>query len=152
MNQHGRSGWAQVGSILLLAIGGLLLFSGVLLILGLEVPNVVGGGVSWIGLPFIAVGLLHIAAGWSAWRRRRGGQVLGISLGVLGALAGLGFLPSVNNAVHPSEAGSAWPAIRWFVVGGIVPYAVVVVGLLIGNRHFQRGSLRGQRGRGSACG
>jgi hypothetical protein len=136
MGGFGRSRWALLAALLLLVMGGLMSAAGLALLLGAEVPNVVGGGVTWIGLPFLLVGLLQVGAGWSAWKHGRPGQFLGIAIALLGVFLGVQFVPSVNNAVH--EAGSWWPAIRWAVVLAIVPLAVVAAGLLFGNRHFVR--------------
>jgi hypothetical protein len=134
--EYETSRLAQVASIALLALGVSLAIFGLLLVLGLELPHVVAAGVNLVGLPFLAVGLLHIATGWAGWNHRRWAQVVGIVIGTIGVWFGSQFLASVNNPLHPSEAGSVWPAMRWLIVGSMVPYALVALGLLLGNRHF----------------
>jgi hypothetical protein len=130
------SGWAQGAAIVLLALGCLLAAIGLLLVLGLQVPSVVGSGVNWLGLPFMVIGLFYVATAWSAWNHRRWAQVVGVLFGLLGIALGYSFLSSVNDPVSTAEAGSAWPAIRWLIVGSVVPYALVTAGMLLGNRHF----------------
>ena len=120
----GNSKWAQFAAIVLMATGVVVLVS------GLIPPNY------GFGLIPIVTGIVSLVIGAFVWRHQQWARVLGVVVAALGIGLGLLFLPS---AFYPtSEPGSTWPMIKQVHVASIVPYVAVIVGLVLGGRHFRR--------------
>ncbi len=123
-HEYGTSRWAQGAAILLMACGVVLMASVI-------VPNNYG-----FGLPVAGVGIPYLVAGVFAWRHHLWARLLGLLVGVVGILVGVGFW---QDAFYPAaEPGSTWPALRMELVVSPVLDVAIIVGLLLGGRHFRR--------------
>ena len=117
---------ARMAAILLMALGvGTVM---------LVVANGTGG---W-GVLVLPIAVVQLVIGLFILRHSTWARWLGIVLSVFGILLGLVLLPSAFNPVSQQEAGSSWPALRLILAVSIVPYFLVVVGLVSGGRHFRR--------------
>lgn len=121
-----NSRWAQLAAIVLMATGAVLLVSGL-------IPINYGFGI----IP-MATGIVSLVVGVFVWRHQQWARVLGVAMAVLGIGLGLSFLPSAFSPVSASEPGSTWPMIKQVHAASIVAYVAVIVGLVLGGRHFRR--------------
>jgi hypothetical protein len=122
----GKSRWGQLAGMLLVALG----IGSVMLVL-------LNGNGGW-GVIVLPIALVQLVTGVFVMRHHLWARVLGFVVGVLGIGFGLMLFPSAFYPVSELEAGSSWPALRWLLVGSIVPYVLVLVGLVLGGRHFHR--------------
>jgi hypothetical protein len=138
---YGSSIWAIIAGIALLIWGLLWTLVGVVgLLFGNAANNIpgvpvgfdVGGFLAVIGIVFLVIGILHLIAAIFIWAHRDWARYLGLALAVLGTRFGLLSLPA---ALSPSSAQDGG-------IGGVllllVPYAVALIGLILGGDHFRR--------------
>ncbi len=144
---YGSSSLAITAAIVLLVMGallGIVAISALVIglagadVLELADPTLVGLGrtlvtfVVILGLTFLVVSVLHFAAGIGELVHRGWARWLGIVLGLLGVV--LGVLILLGSIGDPTLTAVDW-AIE---IGWTVAYAVVVLGLAFGSRHFRQ--------------
>ena len=96
-----------------------------------------------LGAGIVLIAIVHLVTGISVLRHSVWARALGTVIGVCGALLAATVLPTAFNPVYTGagtgEVVDNGPDLRSILIGlSIVPYALVVVGLLLGGRHFRR--------------
>ena len=144
----GTSRWAQVAAVLLLGLAVAVIGFGLYLVWqGVTYDDAfnMGYGVlaTAIGTAVLIAGVAHLIAGMYVWRHRTWARVLGIVIAVLGGLLAITVLPTAFYPVLKMGVGGqildAGPELRSVLIGlSIVPYVLIVVGLVLGGRHFRR--------------
>jgi hypothetical protein len=136
---YGTSIWAVIAAIPLLLWGLAWTFLGLLAVaLGRSTDVVRGldafGGAAalWPYVLMTAIGVLHIVAGAFVWAHRAWARYLGLVFAALGTLFGLVLLAGALGA----RPGQSFALEISLLV--LVPYAIALVGLVVGGVHFRR--------------
>lgn len=144
-----NSRWA-IGAALALAVLGLPIGGFGLLLIGQGLVYEDTGGMGYgtlamvIGALVVAIGLLHVVSAFYALRHRSWARNLGIVIAVLGAMLGAFVLPSAFNPRYVSrppdyQTIAVGPDPTSILIGlSVFPYALVIVGLLLGGAHFRK--------------
>jgi hypothetical protein len=146
----GESRWAYLAAILLLVLGLATAALGLPAIgsgLAYDEPGLPGFGtfVIAIGGVIVVAGILQFVAAAGIWRHQDWARALGLVMAILGGIFGFIVLPTAFNPVFTTrgelgqELVNLGPNVTSILIGlGAVPYLLVVVGLLLGGRHFKR--------------
>jgi hypothetical protein len=146
----GASRWASLAAILLLVLGLATVALGLPIIgsgLAFDEPGLPGFGsfVIAIGGVIVLAGILQEVAAAGIWKHQDWARALGLILAILGGALGFTVLPTAFNPVFTTrgdlgqEVVNLGPDVTSIFIGlGAVPYVLVVVGLLLGSRHFKR--------------
>lgn len=147
-SRFGSSRPAKVAALAMLALGASVAAAGLILIgQGLTYDDAGNMGYGWlaglIGSVVVVVGLVHLVDGVSIWRHGGWARIVGIVIGACGALLCALLLPTAFNPVHVVRNGDeivqAPAAVSSMLLGlMVVPYVVVLLGLILGGRHFHR--------------
>jgi hypothetical protein len=141
----GTSIWAIVAGVCLL-LWGLLWTLGGIIAVGAggsvnQLPGVpagvdFGGIFATVGIVILVIGILHLLAAIFIWAHRDWARYLGLVLAVLGTLLGLAALASPRDRSAGEQAGDPIVGALFF----LVPYAIALIGLILGGKHFRRGA------------
>jgi hypothetical protein len=146
----GASRWAFLAAILLLVLGLATAALGLPLIgsgLAYDEPGLPGFGsfVIAIGGVIVVAGILQLVAAAGIWKHQDWARALGLVMAILGGIPGFAVLPTAFNPVFTTrgelgqELVNLGPNLTSIFIGlAAVPYLLVVVGLLLGGRHFKR--------------
>ncbi|CAN5856478.1 hypothetical protein BH23CHL8_BH23CHL8_19150 [soil metagenome] len=98
--------------------------------------NPVAGGI------LVALGVLHILGAFGIWIHRGWGRAIGIFMGLLGTVAGVGLVISsidltIGDITIAGQLGDSETAFA-FAVFVLITYLFVLLGMIIGRRHFRR--------------
>jgi len=121
--------------LLVTLVGGFLTFFGGRLFqspFATETADGISGGFTVTGAVILVTGILHLLSGIFVWAHRSWARYLGLVLGALGVLLGIaGFLGGTGQTTSQ----------QFGLVTGLVilaAYALVLVGLIMGGRHFRK--------------
>ncbi len=148
VQDFGDSRWAVVAEVLLLVLGLAVAGLGILFIaqgLAFDEPGLPGFGtfVVVLGVVIVVVGILHVVAAAYIWRHQSWARALGLILALLGAILGALVLPAAFSPAFTTgsqgELINVGPDLTSILIGlSVVPYLLVVVGLVLGGRHFRK--------------
>ena len=149
-NAFGSSRWARYAGFLLIGLGiGVSAFGVLIIGQGVLYDDVYNMGYGVLGIAigvFILVaGLLHVLAGTYVLRHRTWARVLGVAIALVGVWFAWSVLPTAFNQVITHTADyqpiTVGPNPTSMAIGlSIVPYMVIIGGLIVGGRQFRRNS------------
>ena len=145
----GSSRWADMAWAIFLVLGVLIALIGIgQIVAGFTYDDIGGRAMGYhilfmvTGGVLIAIGLLHLVVARSIRRHRPFGRTVGIVIAVIGTLLGAYLAPSAitlkYRSIPGTEATVAEPdayAISIALFG--VAYAIALVGLILGGKHFK---------------
>ena len=121
--------------LLVTLVGGFLTFFGGRLFqspFATDTPGGISGGFTLTGAVILVTGILHLLSGIFVWAHRSWARYLGLVLGALGVLLGIVSIVSSTGSTSSQQIG----LVTGLVI--LVAYALVLVGLIMGGRHFRK--------------